>query len=60
MDQDARQSREMKILTDILALVLDEQPGVSASAVAAIKQRARAEGVTGGALKEVFLRARAA
>jgi hypothetical protein len=46
--------RELKILADILALALDDQPGVAASSLEAIKQRARQGGVTGGALKAAF------
>ncbi len=58
MEEDAQQAREMKVLSDILALVLDEQPGVSSSAFDAVRQRARQGGVTGGALKEAFRQAR--
>ena len=58
MDGEVQHAREMKILADILALALDEQPGVSVSALDAVKQRARLGGVTGGALKEAFLRSR--
>ena len=58
MDGDAQRAREVKILADILALALDDQPGASASALEAIKQRARHDGVSGGALKDVFLRVR--
>lgn len=56
MPDDVQDARETKILSDILALALDEQPGVSAAALDAIKQRARADGVTGGALKQIFLK----
>ena len=58
MSGDADRMRDMKILSDILALTLDEAPAVSVSALDAIRQRARASGVTGGALKEAFQRAR--
>lgn len=46
--------REAKILADILALVLDEQPGSAANALEALRNRAARDGVTGGALKNVF------
>lgn len=46
--------REIKILSDILALVLDEQPGHAATALERIRQMARRDGVTGGALKNLF------
>lgn len=56
MANEPGSARETKILSDILALALDEQPGVSTAALARIKARARADGVTGGALKEAFVR----
>ncbi|GAN67979.1 hypothetical protein [Acetobacter orleanensis] len=46
--------REIKILSDILALVLEEQSGQSETALEAIKSRARRDGITGGALKNLF------
>jgi len=46
--------REIKILSDILALVLDEQPGHAATALERVRQMARRDGVTGGALKNLF------
>nr|WP_298795021.1 hypothetical protein [uncultured Acetobacter sp.] len=46
--------REIKILSDILALVLEDQQGQSDSALEAIKARARRDGITGGALKNLF------
>lgn len=46
--------KELKILSDILALVLEDQPGQSSSALDAIKNRARRDNVTGGALKNLF------
>ena len=58
MEAGDQQARETKLLADMLALALDEQPGVSAAALAAIRHRARQTGVTGGALKEAFLRLR--
>lgn len=48
--------RETKILSDILALVLDEQHGASENALNAIKQRATRNSTTGGALKNLFTR----
>ncbi len=47
--------KELKTLSDILALVLEEQPGSSASALEAIRVRARRSGITGGALKNLFV-----
>ncbi|MBS1065411.1 hypothetical protein [Gluconobacter kondonii] len=47
--------REIKILSDILALVLDEQPGHAATALERIRQMARRDVVTGGALKNLFI-----
>ena len=47
--------KELKTLSDILALVLEDQPGQSASALEAIRQRARRNAVTGGALKNLFV-----
>ncbi|MBR0559069.1 hypothetical protein [Neokomagataea anthophila] len=46
--------RETKILSDILALVLDEQSGTSENALNALKQRATRSNITGGALKNLF------
>lgn len=46
--------REIKILSDILALVLEDQKGQSETALEAIKARARRDGITGGALKNLF------
>ncbi|WP_157070836.1 hypothetical protein [Neokomagataea thailandica] len=46
--------REIKTLSDILALVLDEQPGTSANALHALKLRAARNQTTGGALKNLF------
>ncbi|MCX2559905.1 hypothetical protein OQ252_00625 [Acetobacter farinalis] len=46
--------KEIKILSDILALALEDQEGQSSSALEAIKARARRDGVTGGALKNLF------
>ena len=47
--------KELKTLSDILALVLDDQPGQAASALDRARARARANGVTGGALKNLFV-----
>jgi len=46
--------REIKVLADILALVLQDQPGQSAVALDAIRRRARQNRMTGGALKNLF------
>ena len=46
--------KELKTLSDILALILDEEQGQSASALDAIKARARRNKITGGALKNLF------
>jgi len=48
--------KEAKILADILALTLDEQPGASMTALQKIQQRAKQDGITGGALKNIFTR----
>ena len=47
--------KELKTLSDILALVLDDQPGQAASALDRARARARANGVTAGALKNLFV-----
>ncbi|CAK7192029.1 hypothetical protein COMNV_00212 [Commensalibacter sp. Nvir] len=46
--------KELKILSDILALVLEEQSGQSASALETLKKRAKKNAITGGALKNLF------
>lgn len=46
--------KELKVLADILALVLEDQPGQSANALEAIKKRAKKNATTGGALKNLF------
>ncbi|WP_323990463.1 hypothetical protein [Nguyenibacter sp. L1] len=51
---DKLDPKELKILSDILALVLEDQPGQSANALEAIRNRARRNGTTGGALKNLF------
>lgn len=53
---DAIDPKGLKTLSDILALVLEDQPGGSEAALAAVRRRARQNGVTGGALKEMFQR----
>ena len=47
--------KELKTLSDILALVLEEQPGQSSSALEALRARARRNAITGGALKNLFV-----
>ena len=47
--------KELKTLSDILALVLEDQPGQAASALEAIRTRAKRNAVTGGALKNLFV-----
>jgi hypothetical protein len=47
--------KELKTLSDILALVLEEQPGQAASALEALRVRARRNAITGGALKNLFV-----
>lgn len=46
--------KELKILSDILALVLEEETGQSTNALEAIKKRAKKNTITGGALKNLF------
>ncbi|MDI2090620.1 hypothetical protein [Commensalibacter oyaizuii] len=46
--------KELKVLADILALVLEDQPGQSLNALETIKKRAKRNTVTGGALKNLF------
>ena len=47
--------KELKTLSDILALVLEEQAGQSQSALDALRTRAKRSGITGGALKNLFV-----
>ncbi|GBQ85046.1 hypothetical protein [Asaia krungthepensis] len=47
--------KELKVLSDILALVLEEQEGQSVAALNALRSRARKSGTTGGALKNLFV-----
>ncbi|GCE83269.1 hypothetical protein [Komagataeibacter diospyri] len=51
---DTIDPKELKILSDILALVLEDHAGQSENALAAIRSRARKNQVTGGALKNLF------
>ncbi|GAB29701.1 hypothetical protein APS_0303 [Acetobacter pasteurianus subsp. pasteurianus LMG 1262 = NBRC 106471] len=46
--------KELKILSDILALVLEDQPGQSTTALEALRNRAKRNATTGGALKNLF------
>lgn len=46
--------KELKILADILALVLEDEKGQSVNALEAIKKRAKKNGITGGSLKNLF------
>ena len=46
--------KELKILSDILALVLEDHPGQSDTALQALRNRARKNSTTGGALKNLF------
>ena len=46
--------KELKILSDILALVLEDHPGQSDTALQALRNRARKNNTTGGALKNLF------
>jgi hypothetical protein len=49
--------RELKILADILALVVDNQAGQSEAALEQLRRRARSNSITGGALKGLLIRA---
>lgn len=51
---DAIDPKERKLLGDILALVVGEHDGQSASALTRLRRRAQADRVTGGALKSLF------
>jgi len=46
--------KEIKVLSDILALVLEESPGSAQNALDALRARARRNNLTGGALKNLF------
>jgi TonB family protein len=56
MDTDTIDPRAVKIMSDILALTIDDQDGVALSALSRIRRRARESAVTGGGLKEAFRR----
>lgn len=47
-------AREVKVLADILALVLQDEPGVSSAALETLRRKARQNRMTGGALKNLF------
>ncbi|AOX20214.1 hypothetical protein [Kozakia baliensis] len=47
--------KELKVLSDILALVLEDQAGQASTALDAIRARAKRNNVTGGALKNLFV-----
>ncbi len=53
---EALEPKDVKLLADILALVLEDQPGASAAALATLRRRAREQGTSGGAIKNLFLR----
>ena len=55
MMRDQIDPKELKTLSDILALVLEDQPGQAANALEAVRSRARRDGITGGALKNLFV-----
>lgn len=54
MTQTSIDATELRLLSNILALVLDEQPGASTAALETLRRRAAANRVTGGALKNLF------
>ncbi|MFT8897314.1 MAG: hypothetical protein ABF968_10185 [Acetobacter sp.] len=51
---DSLDPKELKVLSDILALVLEEQTGQSEAALSALRARAQRNKITGGALKNLF------
>ncbi|MCE0744934.1 hypothetical protein LWC05_13710 [Acetobacter sicerae] len=51
---DSFDPKELKVLSDILALVLEEQTGQSEAALSALRARAQRNKITGGALKNLF------
>ncbi len=53
---DPLEPKDVKLLADILALVLEDQPGASEAALAILRRRAREQGTSGGAIKNLFLR----
>lgn len=46
--------KEVKLLSDILALVLEEQQGQAVAALETLRRRAQRNSTTGGALKNLF------
>lgn len=50
------EAAELRVLSGIIALALDEQPGQAAAALDALRRRAAASGVTGGALRTLYER----
>jgi len=53
---DSLDPKEAKTLSDILALVLDDHAGPATAALQKLRQRAQADRVTAGALKNLFAR----
>ncbi len=53
-ESDGPDPREAKIFADILALVLQDEPGPSAVALDTLRRKAQQNRVTGGALKNLF------
>ncbi|AQS85954.1 MAG: hypothetical protein ABF876_12095 [Acetobacter aceti] len=51
---DSFDPKELKVLSDILALVLEDQAGQSEAALSALRARAQRNKITGGALKNLF------
>jgi hypothetical protein len=45
---------ELRLLSNILALVLDEQPGQASAALETLRRKAAQRQITGGALKNLF------
>jgi hypothetical protein len=50
------ETSELRVLSGIVALVLDEQPGQSGAALETLRRRAASSRVTGGALRNLFER----
>jgi len=55
MSSSSIDPKELKILSDILALVLEDQPGQASNALDAIRKRAQRNAITGGAIKNLFV-----
>lgn len=51
---DTIDATELRLLSSILALVLDEQPGQAAAALDTLRRKAAHSRITGGALKNLF------